>query len=302
MEDNVSKESTAGLRRSVKEYSGHMRFLRLLNAQSHRRPGPALSADLLFASPRFVAAALLAAFCIVSVLSRAQAHDTVNNSALSSFVTPLTDLEATIRVSRYDSAELEKIGADFKTTYSLRNATFQYKQPDKMRLEGRSQTRGGAVLILNGPKRFYEVPKFKIRAMEDLERQPAKRFSLMEWVGLISSGTLKFMDGKLVREEKLGDRQTAVYDMRYQAQPKASYYRVWVDKETRITVRREWFDSANKLRATFLYTEPQEIAPGVWIPLRAEVKNADGVSAAVLTLSDAKANQGLTDEPFTIAP
>ena len=249
-----------------------------------------------------LAAAMMSVVLLIGPLHKADAHDGVPVSELTRFLTPLSDLETTIRVTKFDSAELEKIGADFKTTYSIRNAIFQYKQPDKMRLEGRSQTRGGAVLILNGSKRYYEVPKFKVRAMENLERQPAKRFSLLEWVGLISTGTLQFMDGKLVREEKLADRDVQVFDMRYQDQPKGGYYRVWLDKETHITSRRDWFDGAGKLRATFLYTDPQEIAPGIWLPMRAEVKNADGASAAILTLSEPKANQGLSDEPFTITP
>ena len=221
---------------------------------------------------------------------------------IARLTTTLADLEATIRVTKYDSAELEKIGPDFKTTYSLRNLNFQYKQPDKIRLEGRSQTRGGAVLILNGAMRYYEVPRLKLRKSENLEAHPGKRQSLLEYAGLVSTGTLKFMDSKLIRQETNGDSSAYVYELRFQGEDKGSYYRVWIDTQTHVTVKREWRDGANKLRATFLYGAPKEIAPGIWLPTRVEVKNSDGASAAVIEMSDIKPNQGLTDEPFALAP
>ena len=124
----------------------------------------------------------------------------------------------------------------------------------------------------------------------------------MDYVGLVSPGTLQFMDGKLLRSEMIGDREILVYEMRFQGEEKNSFYRVWIDKQTLVTVKREWLDAAGKLRATFLYLDAQEIASGIWLPTKLEVKNAEGVSAAVLALSDIKANQGLSDVPFALTP
>ncbi|HLJ56066.1 MAG TPA: outer membrane lipoprotein-sorting protein, partial [Chthonomonadaceae bacterium] len=193
------------------------------------------------------------------------------------------------------------IGSDFKTTYSLRTLTLQYKQPDKIRLEGHSQTRGGAVLIMNGAMRFYEVPKLKLKKTENLEAHPGKRQSLLEYAGLISQGTLQFMDATLLRQEKAGDRAAQVYELRFQGEEKSSFYRVWLDNQTHVTVKREWYGSDGKLRATFLYDDAREIAPGTWLPTKVEVKNADGLVAAELSVSEIKPNQGLTDAPFTVA-
>lgn len=221
---------------------------------------------------------------------------------IAKLTTSLSDLEATFRVTKYDSAELEKIGSDFKTTYSLRNLTLQYKQPDKIRLEGRSQTRGGALLIMNGAMRYYEVPRLKLHKSENLEAHPGKRQSLLEYAGLVSPGTLQFMDGKLLRNEALADRDTRVYEMHYVGEDKGSFYRIWIDNETHVTLKREWYDGVGKLRATFFYNDSKEIAPGIWLPTRVEVKNADGVSAAVLSVSDIKPNQGLSDTLFALTP
>jgi len=221
---------------------------------------------------------------------------------IAKLTTALTDLEATIKVTKYDSAELEKIGSDLKTTYSLRNVNFQYKQPDKIRIEARSQTRGSALLIMNGATRYYEVPKLKIKKSENLEAHPGRRQSLLEYAGLVSTGTLEFMDATMLREEKLGDRNTIVYNLRFQGEDKGSFYRVWIDKDTHVTMKREWRDGADKLRATFVYSDLKEIAQGIWMPTKVDVKNAEGASAAQLSMTDIKPNQGLTDAPFTPTP
>ena len=217
-------------------------------------------------------------------------------------VTPLADIEATVKVSKFDSAELEKIGTDFKNSYSLRSLNFQYKQPDKMKLEGHSPTRGRATIIFNGAIRFYEAPKFKLKNRENLETQSGKRQSLLEYVGLISPVTLKFMNPKYLKDETIEGRETEVYELTFNRTEKGSFYRVWMDTKSHAALKREWFDGAGKLKATFNYLDLTEPAPGVWIPNKVEVKNGEGVSAAILMLSEIKVNQGLTEEPFKVAP
>lgn len=222
---------------------------------------------------------------------------------IHTLITKLDDLDATLKVTKYEPAELEKIGSDFKTTYSLRNLDLQFKQPDKLRLEGHSATRGSAVLILNGTTRFYSVPKFNLKKSEDLSNAPGKRQSLLEYAGLVVPDTLRFMQAQYVKTEVADGAEMAVFDMTYQGQGAgSSHYRIWVDTRTHITTRREWYDSANKLKATFSYLEPHEVTAGVWLPNRLEVKNADGMVAAEVAFSDAKANQKLPDSLFEIKP
>ena len=67
---------------------------------------------------------------------------------IQTFVTKLDDLDATLKVTKYEPTELEKISPDFKTTYSVRNLTLQFKQPDKLRLETEAapDNEGGVVV------------------------------------------------------------------------------------------------------------------------------------------------------------
>ncbi len=222
---------------------------------------------------------------------------------IQTFVTKLDDLDATLKVTRYEPLELEKISPDFKTTYSVRNLNLQFKQPDKLRLEGRSVTRGTALMILNGTTRFYSVPKFHIKKSEDLAGSPGKRQSLMEYAGLVVPDTLHFMQAQFVKATSLNGADTAIFDLTYQgAGAGGSHYRVWIDTHTHITVRRDWFDGANKLKATFTYLDPHEVTAGVWLPARLEVKTADGAVAAEVVFSEAKANQKVPDSQFEITP
>ena len=219
---------------------------------------------------------------------------------IHTLVSKLDDLEAALKVTRYEPLELEKISSDFKTTYSVRNLNLQFKQPDKLRLEGHSATRGSALMILNGTVRFYSVPKFHLKKSEDLVNAPGKRQSLLEYSGLIVPDTLRFMQAQFVKMEALQGENKAVFDLTYQNTGVGSHYRVWIDTRTHITTKREWYDSANKLRATFAYLDPHEVTPGLWLPGRLQVKNAEGAVGAEVTFSEAKANQKLADSLFDI--
>ena len=219
---------------------------------------------------------------------------------LAEYTTKIEDLEAALRVTKLEPKELEKIGKDFATTYRLRNLTFQYKQPNKLRLVGKSPLLGTALLILNGQTRFYSIPKLGLHKVEDLANSPSKRQSLLEYSGLLSSETLRFMQSKFLRAETLNGNATEVYELKFQGSENASSYRVWIDPKMRLVLKREWYDMEGHLKATFTYQEPQEVAPGVWLPSQIEVKNSEGTVAATTTYSNVKINQGLADTLFAI--
>src|SRR5262249_54936130 len=88
---------------------------------------------------------------------------------LAALTTRVKDIQATVHVTKFEAKELEKIGRDFGTPYRLRTLLLQYKQPDKLRLEGKSPTLGTALLIMNGTTRYFAVPKLRVRKTEDLE-------------------------------------------------------------------------------------------------------------------------------------
>ncbi|HZT44021.1 MAG TPA: outer membrane lipoprotein-sorting protein [Chthonomonadaceae bacterium] len=231
----------------------------------------------------------------------AAAPPSAEASDIAHFTTRIQDLQTSVRVTQCDPGALEKIGPDFKQTYSIRNLTFLYKHPDKIRLEGHSPTLGTAVMILNGATRYFSVPRLRVKKTEDLESTPSRRQSLLEYGGLLSADTLRFMKGRFVRLETVDGSPADVFDLTYQGLASGSHYRLWIDPRTDVTLKRAWYDRNNNLKATFYYEQPQEVSTNVWLPSRIEVKNAEGAIAAVTTLSDVKVNQGLPDSLFSIS-
>lgn len=229
-----------------------------------------------------------------------------DSRSLTEMTTKLDDLQATVRMVKCDSKELEKISPDFQRSYRLqdllRNVTLEYKQPGKLRISGSNKLLGKAAIVMNGSLRSYRGPLAPAK-VEDLKDSPGKRQSLLEYGGLLSLETLSFMQGKFVREEMLDGQMVPIFDMTYKGVTGGSYYRVWFDPKIHMTIKREWYNFDGKLKATFYYQEPKEVAEGVWLPRQVEVRNADGISAAItsIDLDSVKINQGLSDDLFTIA-
>jgi outer membrane lipoprotein-sorting protein len=215
---------------------------------------------------------------------------------LDAFVTTgLADLRATVTTLKADPAELEKINRDFATLYRLRKLTLSIKAPDCFRFENEV-----GLYLVNGSARYYRVPVLRLKKREDLGNQPGKRPSLLD-LGLITPDVLARIDARYVRSEPADGTPTDVFDVTLKHE-ESIRYRMWIDPKTRLILRREWRDGAGKLRAVFLCGDPKEVARGIWMPTRIEVRNADGAVAGVLSYSDLSVNVGLDPALFVIPP
>ncbi len=239
----------------------------------------------------------------ISLTARAaDAHGATGETvSIQDMTTRIDDLQASVHVEKCDLKELEKIGSDFQRTYQfqdlLKRVTLQYKQPDKLRISGSGLIK--ASITMNGPLRSFRSP-LQSRKVEDLTDSPGKRQSLLEYGGLLAPATLDYMQAKFVRHDTLEGQSTPVFDLTYKGASGGSHYRVWFDPHTKVTVKREWYGSEGKLKATFYYQDAKEAVSGVWLPSQVEVKNAEGVSAAITTIDNVKINQGLPDALFTV--
>ena len=234
----------------------------------------------------------------------ADAHGATGEAvSIQDMTVRVDDLQAVVHMEKCDLKELEKIGADFGRTYQfqdlLKNVTLQYKQPDKMRIAGTGFVK--ASIVMNGPLRSFRTP-FQPKKVEDLTESPGKRQSLLEYGGLLAPATLNYMQAKFVRQDTLDGQTTPVFDLTYKGATSGSHYRVWFDPHTHVTLKREWYGFDGKLKATFYYQDVHEVGASVWLPSQVEVRNAEGVSAAITTINSVKINQGLGDDIFTITP
>jgi outer membrane lipoprotein-sorting protein len=208
--------------------------------------------------------------------------------------TDLVDLQAKVSVVKADQAELAKITRDMGLFYRLNNLTLSYKEPNKLRMEGRI-----GHLVFNGANRYFRVPALQISKKDDLGDSPGKRYSTLE-LGLLSRSFLAATQSRFLREETVDGTRAYVFDVSYRGDD-TSRNVVWVDATTHALIKRDWLDGAGKRKATFLYLEPREVKPGIWFPTRIELRTADDVVAAVTAYSDVKVNQGLAETLFEIS-
>ena len=245
---------------------------------------------------RFTLALALPLSLAVSAVSAVSIPDAPRYEDLATAV--VSDIQATMSVVKADQSELRKISKDFGMAYRLKSVTLRFKRPGKLRMEGRIGQEP-ALYIVNGSTRYYSVPRLKLAKKDDLGDSPGKRYSLLE-LGIVSRGDLAAIQPKYLRTEALDGVNTPVFEVGYKGDESFKYI-LWIDPRTHVILRRDWLDSAGKLRATFLHHDPKEIAPGVWLASRLEIRTGDGTTAAITEYTDVKVNQNLSDSLFDIS-
>ena len=132
----------------------------------------------------------------------------------------------------------------------------------------------------------------------DTKEAPGKRQSMLDF-GIIDGSVTDFMQGKFVREDRAtGDY---VFDLTYKYQDDTSRHRCWIDPQTRVVKKREWYSQDGKLKATFYYRDIKEVADGVYLPSTIEVRNVEGKSAGTTAYRSISANKGnISDSAFSL--
>ncbi|MGC8666754.1 MAG: outer membrane lipoprotein-sorting protein [Chthonomonadales bacterium] len=210
----------------------------------------------------------------------------------------LHDLQASVTVVKADQTELAKINRDFGFAYRLRDVVMRYKQPDKLRMEGRIGDTP-AEYVVNGSTRTLAIPRLHFRKRDELGEAPGRRYSLLD-LGLVARSDLPFIHSKYLRDEDVAGVATNVFELTFRGDSRLKYV-LWVDPRTRVVRKRQWFDGDGKLKATFLYKDVKEVQDGLWFPTRVEILNGEGALAAVTQYSDLRINQGLADGLFEVS-
>lgn len=221
-----------------------------------------------------------------------------SSPSLAAQATDVSSLELVLHIVSTNPQALQQIGPDFARNYAIRNLLLLYKAPDKLRLDGHSAAFGDAVLIYNGAIRFYAVPKLHLQKKENLADQPVLRQSLLEYTGLITLETLDFMRPQFIRKEVEEGDPLLIYELHYIEHPNSSYYRIWVDPNKHLVVKRAWYTADGKLKAVFTYLAPQQVLPNVWLPTHIQVHNPEGILAADTEIQKVHADTPLSDALF----
>ncbi|MCS6924150.1 MAG: hypothetical protein NZM10_07235 [Fimbriimonadales bacterium] len=207
----------------------------------------------------------------------------------------LRDLQMEARAEGVRLGELRKINKDFANAYRFRRMLVQYKEPLKLRLE--SEVQGQKIIyILNGGQKLVIAPRQRVR--EDVTNAPGKRQTPLDF-GFITPALARLLDAKFLREERENGTLLLVYELTWGYTQDTARHIVWIDPERRYLVRRHWH-SFGIYRARFEYKEPVQAAPGIWIPSKIEVYNADQRFGGRTVNTNIRVNQGLNDQLFEI--
>lgn len=206
------------------------------------------------------------------------------------------DASFQVKVTYANQSELAKINKDFGQSYKFKVMDVKLKEPFKVRMTGNVEDTS-VLFILNGSTRLFSVPKIGLKQRENLDDEPGKRQTPLDFGFMTPSMFEGLLDAKFVRN----DRATGnyVFDITYN--PKyhyKTYYRVWVDPQKKYITKREWYGK-NRQVGTFFYSEPTNQG-GVWLPTHLVVKNVDDKRAGETEYVAMKVNTGLGDELFKV--
>jgi len=195
-------------------------------------------------------------------------------------------------------SELQKINKDFAQSYRFKRSKVWMKEPFKIRMET-SVDDSDILMVINGTKRKFEIPKARLKQTVNLVDEPGQRQTALDF-GLLTPSLFKeFFVATYVRTE----RRTGEYVFDVTHNPKDTYrarHRVWIDPQKKVITKRQWYaHRGGHLQATFEYSDHVQ-QNGVWFPTKLSVKNADNVLAGTTTYQNIKINLSLSDDLFSL--
>lgn len=206
------------------------------------------------------------------------------------------DASFQVKLLYANQGELGKINKDFGTSYKFKTLDVKLKEPFKLRLTGKVEDTE-FLFVQNGTQRVTSVPKLRFNQRENLDDEPGKRQTPLDFGFLTSSMFKDLFVATWVRNDRAsGDY---VYDITYN--PRFNYrshFRIWVDPAKHYITKREWYRKERQL-ATFYYSEPVNQG-GVWLPTHMLVKNVDDKRAGETEYQAIKVNTGLGDDLFKL--
>ncbi len=208
----------------------------------------------------------------------------------------IKDMTATLVVNNdgTDYDELKKIGGAFAATYRIKRMEVSYKNPNKVRFEGKALGMG-ALMIYNGEQKYFRVPLHT--ETQNVKGKAGQKQSLMD-MGIFSKDYLT-LDWKPTFVK--ADKGLLQYDLTQRDSTNKSHEMVWVNPKTSLIAKRQTFNGDNKLQKEMRFTKPTQIRPGIWVPTRIEIYNQSGKLGAVQDIQDIKINLGVDDDRFKIS-
>jgi outer membrane lipoprotein-sorting protein len=229
------------------------------------------------------------------------AHAPFSHNLSDYAVSGLQDFDTYMRAMFHDDKAARKISKDAGFIYQLKgDVHVRYKAESNFRVDG--LVRGfRASFTINDTRQTYRLAALDIKQTVDVRKAPGRRTSLFE-VGMISDQYLTYAQGEFQGERPLDGVPCVVFKITFKdSSLDTSHRTVWIDPRTRIILKREEYlqeAQGGKLRDTWWYRDPQEVAPGIFFPMRMELDNSDGEKAGETEFIKTHVNVGLPDSAF----
>ena len=215
------------------------------------------------------------------------------------FQTNLKDLSAEVKVVAKNDTELRKIGKGYVDAYALTDRRFSYKEPGKVRADGK---RGLITMrmVTNGDRKLMQISFPPIRRIEDLKKNPGKADSISD-LGLLTPDWLPDHEYAWQRTETKDGRNCEVFRVWDKRDP-AYKHTYWIDVQTKTLVEHiAHFRNRKKpgFKKRFVFSKPTLVS-GVWVPTEMTVYNPEDKPAGTVRYQNLKVNTGLSDSIFKL--
>lgn len=231
--------------------------------------------------------ALISAALALAPLAAASAVPSINSLTSANIKT----LQASSEIVTENQDQLKTIDGDIALAYRLHRGSLVYEQPGKLRIEASIPHLATGYYVINGNRKLTVAPF--VHKVQDTTGAPGKRQTLLDF-GLVPPELLTDYNVTFLR------RESGL--LCFQVQPKQAGETqkdlVWIDPKTHITAQRYNYGRDGKLTKWFLYKNPVQIAPGIYVPTRVELYNTQNKLAGATVYQNVKVNQPVSESLF----
>jgi uncharacterized protein len=207
------------------------------------------------------------------------------------------DEVATVRmmISEADGTKKER-------ALEIRRKGADNQQKVLVRLQGPADLKGTALLSVNKGKssdQWLFLPSSKqTRRIQSSKKNGSFMDSELSYEDMGTSSEAQF-SSKVLREEDMGGRRFSVIESVPKGESSYGKIHVWVDLETYLVGKMEYFDKAQKPLKVSTFSNYKKFDQGVWRAQKIQVANLQTKRGTVLELSGLALNKGLDDGEFT---
>lgn len=202
-------------------------------------------------------------------------------------------LQASSEIVEENQDQLKKIGGDIALAYRLHRGSLTYEQPGKLRIEASIPHLATGYYVINGNMKRTVAPF--VDKTQDTTGAPGKRQTLLDF-GLVPPELLVDYTVMFLRRES----GLLCYRVQPKQRSETYYDLIWIDPRTHITAQRYNYDRQGNFTKWFLYKNPVQIAPGIFVPTRVELYNTQNKLAGATVYQNIRVNQTVSEDLFKI--